>query len=324
MPETSEDLRKRLELQDPGHEMAGLETGRAARFGIGAGRVAEAKEKERSARAFRNALERLLQDAEYRRLYEQLGERLGDAEREADATITALEEQLRKVGVQIAVMESSAARGPVGRAVFQYADGRAVYADGSDVPDAIAKANLTLFLGRPSAVRLLCARLGMDHAVADRANFAVGGCWVHFARIPHDCAIGAQNVHERDVLVFEFTISAIVRMAGGHACIPEVQQMRGRVSHGARDRAGLDPAFVIVGYDEIADTDVADRFFPDLRENNLFVVCAVRTWFDRRIKRPHLNRCICFEAVVADSFAVDAHVTRVSWLDPGLNSNMGA
>lgn len=138
MVETSEDLRKRLELQDHGHEMAGLETGRAARFGIGAGRAAEAKEKERSERAFRNALERLLQDAEYRRLYEQLGERLGDAEREADATITALEDQLRKVGEQIADMESSAARGPDGRAVFRYVDGRVVYADGSEVPDDIA------------------------------------------------------------------------------------------------------------------------------------------------------------------------------------------
>lgn len=138
MVETSDERRRRLDLQDYGNEIAGVETGRMTRFGIGAARKLELKEKERSERVYRNALDRLLLDPEYRRLYEQLGERLTTAETDADTAIAMIEEQLHLAAHKIEVMESAAARDPEGRLVFQYADGRVVYADGSEVPAEIA------------------------------------------------------------------------------------------------------------------------------------------------------------------------------------------
>ena len=139
MGETVDERKKRLDREDYGHELAGVETGRMQRFGVGAARAIAAKEKERHERAFRDALERLLRDPEYRRLYETLGERLGAAEIEADTAIALIQEQLRQADEKIAVMESNAARDPDGRLVFRSADGRVVYADGSGVQDQIAE-----------------------------------------------------------------------------------------------------------------------------------------------------------------------------------------
>lgn len=157
MVETSDEQRKRLDLQDYGHEVAGLEAGRMARFGIGTARKLEVKEKERSERAYRNALDRLLLDPEYRRLYEKLGERLTAAETDADTAIAMIEEQLRLAAREIEIMESAAARDPDGKLVFQYADGRVVYADGSEVPAEIA-AGIMWPEGAPSAEDYFAAK----------------------------------------------------------------------------------------------------------------------------------------------------------------------
>ncbi|MEM6890504.1 MAG: hypothetical protein AAF636_20580 [Pseudomonadota bacterium] len=139
MDETSDKHRKRQDLLDYGHEVAGIETGRIPRFGIGAARKQELKDKEHKERAYRHALERLLLDPAYRRLYQQLGERLIAAETDADTAIATVEEQLRLVGQEIQNIERAAARDPDGRQVFQFADGRVVYADGSEVSTGIAE-----------------------------------------------------------------------------------------------------------------------------------------------------------------------------------------
>ena len=133
------DERRRQEFDDQQNALAGREVGRVARSGVGTSRSKEVKEKERKDRAFRNALEQLLQDPEYRRLYKERGNRLSDAEIEADAAIAALQDQISGLEDDIAAMEDAAARDPSGRLVFQHSDGRVVYADGSEVSPEIAE-----------------------------------------------------------------------------------------------------------------------------------------------------------------------------------------
>jgi len=71
-------------------------------------------------------------------LYLELGDKLSSAERDADAAIAALEEQLRLAEEQIDIMENAAARALDGQPVFRYADGSVVYADGTEVTQDIA------------------------------------------------------------------------------------------------------------------------------------------------------------------------------------------
>lgn len=125
---------RRRDFDDQQNELAGRENGRMARFGVGISRAQKLKEKERKERAYRDALDRLLLDPEYRRLYEELGEKLGSAEIEADIEIARILEQLQQVEQDIELMESKAARDPDGNLVLQFDDGRVVYADGSEVP----------------------------------------------------------------------------------------------------------------------------------------------------------------------------------------------
>ncbi len=72
------DARQRLERDDYNNAIAGRETGRMMRFGAKSKDEREAKQLK-AERVFRDALDRLMQDAQYRALYEQLGERLTDA-----------------------------------------------------------------------------------------------------------------------------------------------------------------------------------------------------------------------------------------------------
>lgn len=163
------DKSQRRDFEDQQNELAGRETGRMARFGVGAAREHEIKEKKRSERAYRDALDRLLLDPEYRRLYEELGSALGSAETESDSQITTIREQLSRVEEDIAAMERDAARGPDGRPVFRSADGRVVYADGSDVPAEIAE-GIIWPEGAPSAEDFFASKdrqTALQHALED-------------------------------------------------------------------------------------------------------------------------------------------------------------
>jgi len=131
------NARMRTDSEDFHNEIAGRETGRRARFG-GQNRDAETSERKKNERAFRDALDRLLQDPEYRMLYEQLGETLSDAERSADQTIADIQIALRKLEDDIADMEARAAKTLDGKPVFRTADGRVVNADGEQLPPEIA------------------------------------------------------------------------------------------------------------------------------------------------------------------------------------------
>jgi hypothetical protein len=101
-------------------------------------RSPDAKKKKEREEQMRRTLEELMRDPEYARLYTELGDKLRDAETEADAAIAMIEAQLAEVVQKIELMEDSAARDPDGKPVFRYADGRVVYADGTEVPDDIA------------------------------------------------------------------------------------------------------------------------------------------------------------------------------------------
>ena len=84
------DARWREDTEDFHNAIAGRETGRQMRFG-GQTRDTESSELKKSERAFRDALDRLLQDPEYRMLYGQLGETLSAAEHGADQTIADIQ-----------------------------------------------------------------------------------------------------------------------------------------------------------------------------------------------------------------------------------------
>lgn len=150
MGDTSDEIRKRLEREDYGHELAGLEVGRMARFGIGGAKQQELKEQKRKERAYRDALDRLLAtDPEYRRLYEEFGDKLRDAETNADQQIDLLVQALAD---QQALNEGMRERAPKidGKAVFRYANGRVVGEDGNEI-DVVIAAEIVWPEGAPSA-----------------------------------------------------------------------------------------------------------------------------------------------------------------------------
>ncbi len=100
--------------------------------------LAGRRKKENRAR-FRQTLQDLMRDREYARLYVELGDRLRDAERAAETALATIRRQLEAVQQDILDMTANAARDADGNPVFRYADGRAVYADGTEVPNDIAE-----------------------------------------------------------------------------------------------------------------------------------------------------------------------------------------
>ncbi|MGJ8530380.1 hypothetical protein [Maritalea sp.] len=132
------DARLRVDRDDYNDAIAGRDSGRMTRFG-GKSRARREIEKKKAEKAFRDALDLLLQDPEYRALYETLGESLATAEIEADTVIANLEAALQDLDAQIADMEARAAKGPDGRPVFKTGDGQTVYADGTVLRPEIAE-----------------------------------------------------------------------------------------------------------------------------------------------------------------------------------------
>lgn len=156
------DKRRRQDFEDQQNELAGRDTGRMARFGVGSARLLAEKEEARKERAYLDALERLLAtDPEYRALYEELGVALSAAEREADTAIRMIQDQVQLAEQEIADMENTAARDPDGRPVFRHADGRVVYVDGSEVPTAIAD-GIVWPADAPSAEEFFAAKARRD------------------------------------------------------------------------------------------------------------------------------------------------------------------
>ncbi|GLO71329.1 hypothetical protein MACH17_28460 [Phaeobacter inhibens] len=131
--------RQRVDFADQQHEVAGLETGRRARFlGGQTGHAAQLK-KDRDERAFRDVLEMLLQDPEYRALYEELGETLGAAEQNADGVIADLEAELADLQRDLDQMLEAAPCLPNGARVFRFGDGRVMDELGQEVAPEIAE-----------------------------------------------------------------------------------------------------------------------------------------------------------------------------------------
>lgn len=131
--------RRRQDFEDQQNEIMGNETGRRTRFLGGQGPRLARVEKERKERAFRDALERLMQDREYRRLHEDLGTRLSVAESATDGRIEAVSGQLASIDRILSELEGRAARGPDRQPVFRFADGRVVDAGGRELPAEIAE-----------------------------------------------------------------------------------------------------------------------------------------------------------------------------------------
>ncbi|WP_415402426.1 hypothetical protein [Tateyamaria sp. SN3-11] len=144
---TDEDISKQLstakrqrDFDDLQNEMSGADTGRMRKFlSPNDDRSPDGKRRKAERERTRRTLEELMRDPEYAALYIAFGDRLRTAETEADTALAMIERQLEAAHQMIADLETRAARDPDGRPVFQHADGRVVYLDGSDVDPAIAE-----------------------------------------------------------------------------------------------------------------------------------------------------------------------------------------
>lgn len=124
---------ERRDFEDQQNELAGRETGRRARFGVGNTQMQATKEREKKERAYRDALERLLlNDPEYRALHKALGDELSNAETLADTRIATLQISLSG---QLRKIQSMREKAPKidGKAVFPTSDGRVVDEDGIEI-----------------------------------------------------------------------------------------------------------------------------------------------------------------------------------------------
>jgi len=131
--------KRQLDFDDLQREVTGQDGARMRRFlSPDDPRVMSAEKKAAKERAYRDMLDRLLLDPEYRALYSELGDRLGHAEAETDSAIAAIQQQLRVADQELADMEAAAAKGPDGGPVFRRADGRVVSAEGEELPPEIA------------------------------------------------------------------------------------------------------------------------------------------------------------------------------------------
>lgn len=125
-------------FDDLQNELAGRDTGRIQRFGIAAARDFEAKQEAKREKAYRDALHRLLMtDPEYRKLHENLGTALSEAETTADTEIARLEGQLAQAKAELDDMRANAPRVD-GKAIFKARNGRVIDEDGNEVVGILA------------------------------------------------------------------------------------------------------------------------------------------------------------------------------------------
>ncbi|MGH1417093.1 MAG: hypothetical protein ACRBB0_26655 [Pelagimonas sp.] len=131
--------KRQLDFDDLQREITGQDGARMKRFlSSDDPRSMTAEKKRQKERAFRDLLDRLLEDPEYRALYEDLGNKLRDTETQTDTAIALVEAKLQDADQLIDDMERRAAKDPDGRPVFRYADGRVVDANDEELPPEIA------------------------------------------------------------------------------------------------------------------------------------------------------------------------------------------
>ncbi|MEP1519016.1 hypothetical protein [Ascidiaceihabitans sp.] len=131
--------KRQIDFDDLQREAAGLDVGCITRFlSENDPRSVAGQKKKAREQIHRTLLDQLLQDAEYKALYVDLGDKLGAAERGADDMLERIEVDLANLMAQIAEMENDAARGPDGNRVFRFADGRVIDANGEIIPIEIA------------------------------------------------------------------------------------------------------------------------------------------------------------------------------------------
>ncbi|WP_299283273.1 hypothetical protein [uncultured Tateyamaria sp.] len=132
--------KKQRDFDDLQNEISGADTGRMRKFlSPDDDRTPEGKRRKAERDRTNRTLEELMRDPEYAALYTEFGDRLITAERDADTALAKIERQLETAQQVVSDLEARAARDPSGKQVFQYADGRVVYADGSDVELDIAE-----------------------------------------------------------------------------------------------------------------------------------------------------------------------------------------
>jgi len=138
LTETPKDRKARQDFDDLQNEVAGRETGRIARFGVGGGTAQTLDEKKKRERRLQTALQVLMNDPEYARLYTELGGALSEAERKTDVALEQAQDALRQAGEDLRQLLDRAPRLPDGKRAFRDAEGRVLDEDGDMVPGDIA------------------------------------------------------------------------------------------------------------------------------------------------------------------------------------------
>lgn len=134
------DNKRQADIDDLQREIAGLDVGRMTRFlSENDPRSVAGKRKNAEERAFRTVLDQLLQDAAYKALYIDLGQKLGAAKRDADDMLSRIDVDLVAIAERIAEMENDAGPDPDGAPVFRYVDGRVVDTNNEVIPIEIAE-----------------------------------------------------------------------------------------------------------------------------------------------------------------------------------------
>jgi len=130
--------KSRQDFDDQQNELAGRKTGRRARFGVGSDAPQEIAEKKKRERAFSTALQLLMDDPEYAKLYNDLGEALSKAEHQTDSAIEQAQELLRAAEQKLEEILDRAPRLPGGKPVFRDQNGKVRDEDGNIVAAEVA------------------------------------------------------------------------------------------------------------------------------------------------------------------------------------------
>lgn len=130
--------KSRQDFDDQQNELAGRETGRMTRFGVGGDAARDLAEKKKRERAFRTALQLLMDDPEYAQLYKDLGSSLSVAEHKTDTAIEQAQELLLAARQELEGILDRAPLLPNGKRVFRDENGAVYDEDGEIVPAEIA------------------------------------------------------------------------------------------------------------------------------------------------------------------------------------------
>lgn len=155
--------------RDLNHEIAGQETGRSQRFLSPEYSQRADSEKKKAERRFRTALDLLLADPEYAKVYNDTKSALGNAEQDADDQIRMAMEALAEATTELETLEDRAAELPDGTKVFLDPQSGQVFTEDGRALSEEEAAQVEFIGNEPSYADYQAAR-GKADAAQDHLN----------------------------------------------------------------------------------------------------------------------------------------------------------